>query len=214
MKFYVGSILFVSCAFIFILGGCATGEQVVSPAFMERNPERIAVAEVTGDIRGRTPKNQVGDFFAMELLNKGYQVVERERVESILQEQDFQKSERTNDQEAAQIGRILNVPAVLILSAHVEGEKVSMTGRMIDAETAEVLWIGTGRGGSGRTLATLLGTITGGLLGSEVGGGRGRIAATAAGGALGGAAGETLAPQTARVVQNAIKEMVKELPDR
>jgi len=94
------------------------------------------------------------------MLKKANRVTERSRVNKVLDEQDFQRSDRTTDSEASQIGKILNVPAVVTLDANVEDEKVSVTGKMIDVETAEILWVGTGRGGSGEGLATVGGTIS------------------------------------------------------
>lgn len=194
--------------------GCATGDSTVSPAFHEVKPEKIALVDISGDIRGDAPKNQVEDFFIAEMLKKGYRVIERSRVNKILNEQDFQQSDRTTDSEAAQIGKILNVPAVVTLDANVEGEKVSVTGKMIDTDTAEILWVGTGGGGSGETIATAGGAVIGALTGSQVGGGSGRVIGGVAGGVLGGAAGKSLSPQTAKVVKNAISHMVAELPDK
>ena len=147
------------------------------------------------------------------MLKKANRVTERSRVNKVLDEQDFQRSDRTTDSEASQIGKILNVPAVVTLDANVEDEKVSVTGKMIDVETAEILWVGTGRGGSGESLATVGGAITGALLGSQVGKGSGKVAGGIAGGVLGGAAGKELSPQTAKIVQDAIEQMVKELPE-
>lgn len=196
------------------LTGCATTDHVVSPQLEKAPPDKIAIVDVSGDIRGDANKNQVEDFFAMEMMRKGYDIIERERVQEVLDEQDFQRSDRTTANEAAEIGKVLNVPAVAMLDVNVDGEKISLTGRMVDVETGKVLWIGTSRGGSGRTLSTVAGATAGGLLGSQVGSGGGRTAATIAGGVLGGAAGRTMAPQTARVVQKSVKRMVEELPGR
>lgn len=196
------------------LFGCATTDQVVSPQLQQNRPEKVAVVDISGDIRGNAKKNQVGDFFARELMRKGYRIIERERVQSVLDEQDFQQSDRTTKREAAEIGKILNVPAVAMLDVNVDGQKLSLTGRMVDVETGEVLWIGSSRGGSGEALSTVGGAIVGGLLGSTIGSGSGRTAAIVAGGVLGGAAGNTLAPQTARVVEKSIKRMVEGLPRR
>lgn len=198
---------------LLILAGCATGDSTLSPAFDEVNPEKVALVDVSGDINGEAPKNQVEDFFTAEMLKKNYRVIERNRVNKILNEQDFQQSDRTTDSEASQIGKIINVPAVVMLEANVDGEKVSITGKMIDTETAEVLWVGTGGAGSGETLATVGGAVVGALAGSQVGEGSGRVIGGVAGGVLGGAAGQALSPQTAKVVQNAIEQMVDELPE-
>ncbi|MFP4040457.1 MAG: glycine zipper 2TM domain-containing protein [Desulfosudaceae bacterium] len=201
------------CLGLLWLSACATGDSTVSPAFKKDKLEKIAVVDVSGDISGDAPKNQVEDFFTKEMLNKGYRLIERNRVNKVLDEQDFQKSDRTTDSEAAEIGKILNVPAVAMLDANVEGEKVSITGKIIDTETAEILWTGTGRGGSGATVGTIGGAIAGALGGSQVGSGSGKTAATVAGGVLGGASGEALTPQTARVVEKSITEMVKGIPE-
>ncbi len=205
--------LMMICAAALILNGCATGESVVSPGFREASPDRVAVVDITGDIRGDAVKNQVEDYLSMEMMKKGYRVVERSRVQQVMEEQDFQVSDRTSAREAARIGEIMNIPAVMMLDVKIDGEKLSLTGRMVDSQTGEVLWIGSGRGGTGRTMATLGGAVTGGLLGTQVGAGRGRDIATVTGGVLGGAAGYTLAPQAQRMVQRAIGQMVDELPD-
>jgi len=202
------------CVLLLFLVGCATGESTISPAFHELNPEKVALVDVTGDISGDAAKNQVEDFFIAEMMKKGYRVIERSRVNEVLQEQDFQRSDRTTDSEASRIGKVLNVPAVMTLDANVEGEKVSVTGKMIHAETAEILWVGTGGGGSGETLATAGGAILGAVAGSQVGDGVGRVVGGVSGGVLGGAAGKTLSPQTAKVVKKTIQQLVEELPDR
>lgn len=206
--------LTVVSVFAAVLAGCATGDSVISPDFHARQPERIAIVEVSGDIRGNAPKNQVADFFSMELLGKGYRVIERSRVESVLAEQDFQRSEVTTTESASRMGEILNVPAVAMVDVDLSGEKVSLTGRIVETDTGEVLWIGTGRAGSGRLLATLGGAAAGAGAGSQVGGGSGRTAGVIGGAVLGGAAGDTLAPQTTRVVQRAIQRMIGDLPPR
>ncbi len=202
------------CLALLFAVGCATGESTISPAFYEVEMERIALVDISGDIRGNAPKNQVEDFFTAEMMTKGYRVIERSRVQSVLEEQDFQLSDRTSDRETAKIGEILNVAGTAMLDVSVSGQKVSVTGRLVDAQTGEVLWIGTGRGGSGTGFATLGGAIGGAVLGSQVGSGSGRMAGTIAGGVLGGAAGDALSPQVARVVQNSIKQMVDEFPAR
>ncbi|MFP4452027.1 MAG: glycine zipper 2TM domain-containing protein [Desulfobacterales bacterium] len=202
------------CLALLWLSACATGDSTVSPTFNSANLEKLALIDTSGDIRGDAPKNQVEDFFTQEMFKKGYRFIERSRVNKVMNEQDFQHSDRTTNAEAAEIGRILNVPGVVMLDVNVTGEKISMTGKIVDTETAEILWIGTGRGGSGGLLATVGGAVAGAAAGSAIGDGSGRTAATVGGGVLGGAAGQTLAPQTARVVQKSVQKMVKDLPPK
>lgn len=212
MKYSTLFRILLLCIVLIGTTGCATSDSVISPAFHEIKPDKVALVAISGDIRGEAPKNQVEDFFVAEMLRKGYRVIERSRVDKVLAEQDFQHSDRTTDSNAARLGKVLNVPAVITLDANVEGEKVSVTGKMINTETAEVLWVGTGGGGSGGTLATAGGAVLGALAGSQVGGGSGRIVGGVTGGVLGGAAGKSLSPQTAKVVKKAIQQMVSELP--
>ncbi len=205
----VGKIL---CGLGFValmLCGCSTGESVIGASFYRTDPDTIGVVDIRGDIRRGAAENQVDDFFSMELMKKGYRVVERQRVRSLLAEQDFQQSDRTSAAEAAEIGRILNVPAVAMLDVHVDGDKVSMTCRLVDSQTAEVIFVGGGRGGSGQAMATVAGAIGGAAAGMQV-----SDRAAVAGGVLGGTAGHTLSPQAARVVQRAVQESVKDLPNR
>ncbi|MCF8111416.1 MAG: glycine zipper 2TM domain-containing protein [Desulfobacteraceae bacterium] len=200
------------CLALLWLSACATGESTTSRTFQTKQPDKVALVDISGDIRGDAPKNQVEDFFTAEMLKKGYRVIERSRVNKVLAEQDFQHSDRTTAAGAAAIGKVLNVPGVFMLDVNVDGEKLSITGKIIDTETAEILWVGTGRGGSGSTVGTIGGAILGAVAGSAVGDGSGRTAAMIGGGVLGGAAGDALTPQTARVAQRAVQEMVKELP--
>ncbi|MGM0610637.1 MAG: CsgG/HfaB family protein [Thermodesulfobacteriota bacterium] len=217
MKIFQAPMYAVILAALFFSIGCSTGESTVSPAFYQLKPEKLALVDISGDIRGNTPKNQAEDFFSKEMLEKGYRIIERSRVKSILKEQDFQHSDRTTSAEAAHIGRILNVKAVMMLNFTASGEKVSVTGKIVDTETAEVLWIGTGRAASGSLLSTLTGAAAGAsagaLAGSSISDDTTATVAGAVGtGAVGGAAGKTLSPQEARVVQMAIEKMVEELP--
>jgi hypothetical protein len=96
----------------------------------------------------------VEDEFMPVLLKKGYSIATRSDVQAIVKEQRFQRSGLT-ESDATKIGKILNVPAVLIVGITemgsvskrlgrrelVEG-RVSIGARLIGVETAKVLWIG------------------------------------------------------------------------
>jgi hypothetical protein len=116
-------------------------------------------------------KRLIEDEFVSELLRKGYNVASRSDVEAILKESRFQRSGLT-DQDAAQVGRILNVPAVLIVSVtHLDRDQrwsgnldvsstlAAMGVRLISVERGEVLWVGKQRAhsrGATERIATLL----------------------------------------------------------
>jgi hypothetical protein len=63
-------------------GGCATGkgESYSRAGFNFSTLDKVAVLEVSGAVRGDPVKNQIGDFFVMELLKRGYTPVERAKV--------------------------------------------------------------------------------------------------------------------------------------
>ena len=198
--------------------GCATGESFVRQGYDFSGIDKVAVVEVAGDVAGEATKNQVADFFSIELMKKGYTPVERRQVQAILKEQKFQRSDLTSAEGAAAAGRILNVPAVMIVNIVVHGERISRTAKMVDVEDASILWIGSGYGSTARTLATVGGAVAGAAGGAvlgSAGGGRGAtIAGAIGGGLLGGVAGDTLSPQVAHQVQRVARKVCVKLPAR
>lgn len=201
-----------------ITGGCATGkgESYVKADYDFGKLTKIAVVEVSGSVQGEAVKNQISDFFQMELLKKGYTVVERSRVQTLLKEQQFQTSEVASDQDAAKAGRILNVPAVMLVNIPKFKEDLNMTAKIIEVEDGSVLWIGSGSGSTGKTLSTIVGAAAGAAAGAAVGGRdtRDRVAGGVIGGVLGGVAGNALSPQQAEQVQKIIKKVCENLPSK
>ena len=99
----------------------------------------------------------VEDDFMRELLVKGYQVPSRSDIDTVLKELRLQHSDIT-DQNAAEIGKILNVPAILIISitqyekykyqtdpfsSPQDFARLTLGARLIDVEKSEVLWVGS-----------------------------------------------------------------------
>ena len=201
---------------ILLIGGCSSGESYVKAGYNFAGLDKVAIVDVQGDVAGEAAKNQIADFFGMELMKKGYTPVERAQVQSLLKEHEFQASDLTTDEGAARAGRILNVPVVLVVNIPNFGEEMSMTVKMIDVEDGTVLWMGSGFGRTGRTLATIFGAAGGAAAGAAVAGGDSdsRTIGAIAGGVLGGVAGQALSPQKAKRAQETIKKMCKSLPYR
>jgi hypothetical protein len=200
------------------VGGCAAskGESVVRAGYDFSKVNEVAVIEVTGRVRGEEVKNQIRTFFEQELLRKGYTPVERSQVQAVLKEQKFQASDITSDEAAARVGRILNVPAVLLVNIPTYKESMNMTAKMIDVEDGSILWIGTGSGTTGKTAATILGAAAGAAGGAVIAGDEtgDKVLGGVIGGVLGGVAGRALSPQQAVQVQKLIKKVCKDLPAR
>ncbi len=201
------------------VAGCASssGESYAAAGYNFANLDKVAIVEVTGRVYGDAAKNQISNMFVMELMKKGYTVVERSQVKALLKEQEFQASDLASDQGAAKAGRILNVPAVMTIDIPKYGnEKMSMSAKLIDVETAAILWIGSGDGNTGRTAATIVGAVAGVAAGAALGGGdtSDRVLGGVLGGAAGGAAGYLLSPDQAKVVRKVVAKVAESLPPR
>jgi hypothetical protein len=201
-----------------IVGGCASGkgESYARVGFNFAELEKVAILEVSGAVAGDAAKNQIGSFFEMELIKRGYTPVERSQVQALLKEQEFQASDITSSEGAARAGNILNVPAVMLISIPKYKEEMSMTAKMIDVEDGGILWIGNGSGSTGKTFSTILGAAAGAAAGVAVAGGDSsdRVAGGVIGGVLGGVAGQALSPQQEEQVQKIIKKVCESLPYR
>jgi hypothetical protein len=192
--------------------GCASGESYVAPSFYQSGLDSVAVVDVQGDVPGEGVANQIASYFEFELVKKGYRVVERSRVDTLLKEQEFQRSGVTTPEGAAQAGRILNVQGLLVADVDA-GENISITAKIIGVEDGAILWIAQGEATTGRTLATVGGAATGAALGIWAGGNRtGKVVGGVAGAAVGGTAGYMLTPQEASQIRKAIRKICEDLP--
>lgn len=199
---------------VVILNACSSGESYFRAGYDFDRVNKIAVVDVVGPVGGDAAKNQISDFFIMELLKKGYAPVERAQVQSLLKEQDFQASEITVAEGAAQAGKILNVPAVLVVNVPEFDDKISMTAKMVDVQDASILWLASGSGKSSELLSTITGAALGAGAGIAVSGEDDKVIGGTVGGVLGGAAGHVLSPQKAEKTKEIIKKMCQSLPQR
>ena len=201
-----------------VVGGCASGkgESYSRVGFNFAELDKVAILEVSGAVSGETVKNQIGTFFEMELMKRGYTPVERSRVQALLKEQEFQASDITSSENAARAGHILNVPAVLLINIPKYKEEMSMTAKMINVEDGGILWIGNGSGSTGKTFSTILGAAAGAAAGAVVAGGDSsdRVVGGVIGGVLGGVAGQALSPQQEEQVQKIIKKVCESMPSK
>ncbi|UCF14530.1 MAG: hypothetical protein JSW59_14035 [Phycisphaerales bacterium] len=198
------------------LGGCASqkGESYSLAGFNFAELDKVAILEVTGQVRGDTVKNQIGTFFEMELMKRGYSPILRSQVQTILKEQEFQASDITSNTGAAQAGRVLNVPAVMLINIPKYKEEMTMTAKMVNVEDARILWIGSGSGSTGKTLATITGAAVGAAAGVAAAGEDDQLLGGIAGGILGGVAGQALSPQQEEQVKKVIAKVCESMPER
>ena len=127
------SVLMMIVLSVTLLAGCSsmTSDDVASYELQSSGIRKVAIIDVQGAIKGEFVKNSVCSYFNMELLRRGYQVVERQQIEALLREIDFQSSGVTSEYQAARIGNMCNVEGVLLVNIPEYGEKVSMTAKLI-----------------------------------------------------------------------------------
>jgi hypothetical protein len=176
--------------------------------------DKVAILEVTGAVAGDTVKNQIGTFFEMELIKRGYSPIERSRVQALLKEQEFQASDITSNTGAARAGEVLNVPAVMLINIPKYKQEMTMTAKMVNVEDARILWIGNGSGTTGRRFATILGAAAGAAAGVAVAGEGDQLVGGVAGAVLGGVAGQALSPQQEEQVKKIIAKVCESMPAR
>lgn len=199
-----------------IVGGCASskGESYSLVGFNFAEIDEVAILEVTGAVRGETVKNQIGSFFEMELIKRGYSPIERSHIQVLLKEQEFQNSDITSNTGAAERGRVLNVPAVMIINIPKYKEEMTMTAKLINVEDARILWMGTGSGTTGKTFATIFGAVAGAAAGVAVAGEGDQFAGGVIGAVVGGVAGQALSPQQSEQVKKVIAKVCESMPER
>jgi hypothetical protein len=199
---------------VVVMAGCTSAEGVVSPGYDFSKIDTVAIVEVESADLDRAQEDQISNWFARELLGAGYRVIERHKVEALLKEQQFQSSDLTSTVNMARAGEIVNVPAVVMVSVPEFGNKVNMSAKMVDVETAEIIWIGEGSSGTGKWLATGAGALVGAGAGYALGGdSTGKAVGAGVGGAAGGAAGYLLTGDAKQAAQKAVREMAKTLPN-
>jgi uncharacterized protein YcfJ len=195
--------------------GCARGESYVKAGADFGRIEKVAVVRVEGRVGSQAAANEIADYVGMEFMKRGYGVIERTQIDAVLKEQEFQGSAVTSNEDAVRVGRVLNVPAVVVVNIPEADERISMTAKMIDVQTGEMLWMGEGTGSTGRTLSTVGGAVVGGALGASLGSGRtAHVVGGVAGAVAGGVAGHTLSPDESRQVRKVIARVCEALPSR
>jgi len=102
------------------------------------------------------PQRLVEDVFVQTLLEKGHVVVARSDIKAVLKEQELASSGLTDDNAAA-MGKLLNVPAVMVVTiteytsenqrdgkknAQVIMARASLGARLVSVETGGICWQG------------------------------------------------------------------------
>jgi hypothetical protein len=201
MKIVV-NVLIIAVLFI---GGCSSGraESHSRAGYNFSMLDSVAVVAVEGALQSEAAKNQIAEYFEMELLKKGYAPKEWTNISAALKEQEVQASDLNTEVGIVEAGEIINVPAILIVNVPRFGEEISIMAKMVDVADGSVLWIGNGT------------TKIKGLLDFASGwGAGGRKENELFGGMMGNVATYALSPKEAEKVQRLIRRRCRTLPSR
>ena len=168
---------------------------------------KVAIVSVEGAVPSEAAKDEIADFFAIELLERGYAPMGRAQVRaSLAQEQtEDEITDLTTPEGAVEAGMVLDVPAVLTIKIPHFGDEISISATMIDVEDRSILWLATDTGSGGGRFTMfrsksdssqnegLLGPIMGDVVGST---------------------NQPLSPQDAERAQRIVKHMCRSLPSK
>jgi len=167
---------------------------------------KVAIVSVEGVVPSEVAKDEIAEFFAIELLEQGYAPMGRAQVRASLAEQETEDeiTDLTTPEGAVAAGLVLDVPAVLTVRIPHFGKEISITATMIDVDDGSILWLanGTGKGGGG--FSSIFGSKSGG---SEEEGLLGPVM-----GDVMGESNEPLTPEDAERAQSIVKKMCRSLP--
>jgi hypothetical protein len=178
---------------------------------------KVAIVAIQGSLKSEAAKDQIAEFFAIELLEQGYAPVGRPQVRASLAglaseskgEPQATLKDLTTNEAAVEVGRMLKVPAVLTVNIPHFGEEITITATMIDVEDGSILWLAndSGRGEGG--LSGMFGFGRGSKGNKDDG-----LLAGYVGGETNAAASEPLSVDEAKRAQRIIKSMCKSLPSK
>lgn len=144
--------IYISLISALLAGGCISGTSSYRPSYDFSSIDKIAIVAVEGELTNETTQNQIANFFAMELLDKGYSPIMlsqvRAKTRAIMEELEV---DLTRPEAYADLGKALNVPAILVVDVPYCNEKIFITAQLIDVEDGSILWMDKVSGKTGRS---------------------------------------------------------------
>jgi TolB-like protein len=123
------SISYIVCLIILLITGICTGQRV-NIAVLDLDPTGVSVED----------SRFLSDRLRTELFETGsFQVIEREKMEEILNEQGFQNTGCTSVECAVEIGQLLNVNRIVAGALGKIEDIYSISLRMIDVQTGAIV---------------------------------------------------------------------------
>jgi len=205
------------CGLLGALTACSSGSSYVKPGYNFNSVGRVAVI-VSMSVGYPPQRQEIADLFAMHILQKGYDVIDRANVPDLAQEVAFQNTSGITSPDGREKLAIHNVSTVVVVNMAMQNEEdFSMTAKMLDVQTGTLLWAGEGTGALKSGLATFGGAVLGAGAGAaigSIGNTTGAIVGGVAGALGGGVVGAALEPGQAQLLRSVIEKTCRDLPAR
>ena len=201
------------CGVLCALSACSSGSSFVRQGYDFRSVGKVAVL-LQSSVGNPAQQAEIADLFAMQVLSKGYDVIDRANIADLTKEAAFQNTSGIASQEGRAKLAIRNVSAVIVTNVSRLGDEIAMTSKMVDVQSGTLLWAGEGTGSLKSWLAPVGGALlgAGAVGGSMIGNTQGAIIGGIAGAAAGGVAGAALAPNDAQLLRKVIEKTCRGLP--
>lgn len=202
------------------LGACAStkGESVFSKNYDLSKVHAIAVVDGNNPTFAVTTRQALVDTFQYEFMKRGWNVIERSNIEKAIDELDFQGKDITAPEGRKKLGSVLNVQALTVINIAKSGDDLSLTAKMMDVETGEVIWMGSGEGAVSTGLSAftgaLIGAGVGAVAGNNIGSGGNAGAGAVIGGLAGAGAGAALTPAETENAKKVVMKVCEHIPLR
>ena len=136
MKNYQSFLIMMMLLFITF---CASKPKVMISKNFKTNRAKIAILPFTTNIKDKINYSE-GDKLIAYCMEMGFTVVERKKIQEIMNELQLELNGTLQDSDINKIGKILNID--MIIFGHIlygQNNSVTQTIRFVDVETGEVL---------------------------------------------------------------------------
>ena len=131
-------------------------EKILPPGALTYDPEKVrqvgrrltlAVIPFQGKGNSQDYVEAATDRMVTQLVElRRFRVIERTKLEEVLQEQKLQVSGVVDDRTAVDVGRVAGADAIVVGSVSVIGSSATVSGRLIDTQSSEVIVARNARG--------------------------------------------------------------------
>jgi outer membrane lipoprotein SlyB len=103
------------CAAACALSGCVSGSSYTKPGYDFHSAGKVAVI-VTSAVGDPAQQQEIADLFAMQVLSKGYDVIDRANIADLTKEAEFQNASGITSPEGRAKLAIHNVSSVIVVN--------------------------------------------------------------------------------------------------